>query len=215
MVQEPLDPREVGLRKYIQSDHVELVHEAAWSQAGERRRPRRLRCRDHTSRHKIITPVTAGHGCSNRRTDDLKTKVVCLNARMDTLKLLIAGVLLGVTLAGRLFQWGQRRLARSLVDGRRIKIGCYVKSSQMTRWTNAHFVINSGSWTWEPGRGEMRALAADLRETSVREASMSDGHKVNAPIRYMVIECTSSEGDVLIAAPPGQFEYVFMALNRT
>ncbi|MFE5106000.1 hypothetical protein [Streptomyces sp. NPDC056663] len=134
---------------------------------------------------------------------------------MDTLKLLIAGFLLGVILAGRLFHWGQRRLTRSLADGRQIKIHCYVKSSQMTRWTNGHFVINSGSWTWEPRRGEMRALAADLQETSVREASMSDGRKVNTSIRYMVIECTSSEGDVLIAAPPGQVEYVFMALNRT
>ncbi|MET8517698.1 hypothetical protein, partial [Streptomyces sp. NPDC005077] len=170
---------------------------------------------NHTGLHKIITPVTAGHGCGNRRTDDLKTKVVCLNARMDTLKLLIAGFLLGAILAGRLFHWGQRRLARSLVDGRQIKIHCYVKSSRMTRWTNGHFVINSGSWTWEPRRGEMRALAADLQETSVREASMSDGRKVNTSIRYMVIECTSSEGDVLIAAPPGQVEYVFMALNRT
>lgn len=28
MFQEPLDPRVVGLRRYIQSDHVELVHEA-------------------------------------------------------------------------------------------------------------------------------------------------------------------------------------------
>ncbi|WP_327126039.1 hypothetical protein [Streptomyces sp. NBC_01727] len=134
---------------------------------------------------------------------------------MDTLKLLIAGVSLGVILALRLFHRGQRRLARSLVDGRQIKIHCYVKSSQMTRWTNGHFVINSGSWTWEPRRGEMRALAADLQKTSVREASMSDGHKVNTSIRYMVIECTSPEGGVLIAAPPGQFEYVFMALNRT
>ncbi|MGC5005203.1 hypothetical protein [Streptomyces sp. DT203] len=172
-------------------------------------------CRDHTGRHKIITSVTAGHGSGNRRTDDLKTKVVCLNARMDTLKLLIAGVLLGVILAGRLFHWGQRRLARSLVDGRQIKIHCYVKSSQMTRWTIGHFVIDSGSWTWEPRRGEMRALAADLQVAGVREASTGDGREVNASIRYMVIECTSSEGDVLIAAPPGQVEYVFMALNRT
>lgn len=39
MFQEPLDPREVDLRRYIQSDHVELAHEAAWSQADERRRP--------------------------------------------------------------------------------------------------------------------------------------------------------------------------------
>lgn len=85
MVQQPLARREVGLRRYIQSEHVEPVHEAAWTHAGERRRPRRLRCRDHTSRHKIITPVSAGHGCGNRCTDDLKTKVVCLNARMDTL----------------------------------------------------------------------------------------------------------------------------------
>lgn len=141
----------------------------------------RLRCRDHTGLHKIITPVTAGHDCSNRRTDDLKTKVVCLNARMDSLKLLFLEVSLGGILALRLFHWGQRRLARSLVDGRQIKIHCYVKSSQMTRWTNGHFAINSGSWTWEPRRGEMRALAADLQETSLREASMSDGHKVNAP----------------------------------
>ncbi|MET8276537.1 hypothetical protein, partial [Streptomyces sp. NPDC005096] len=60
-----------------------------------------------------------------------------------------------------------------------------------------------------------RTLAADLQMAGVREASTGDGHKVNAPIRLMVIECTSSEGDVLVAAPPGQFEYVFMALNRT
>lgn len=85
----------------------------------------------------------------------------------------------------------------------------------MARWTNGRFVIDSRSWTWEPGRGETRALAADLQMAGVREASTGDGHKVNAPIRLMVIECTSSEGDVLVAAPPGQFEYVFMALNRT
>ncbi|WP_326817927.1 hypothetical protein OIE61_30335 [Streptomyces sp. NBC_01762] len=194
---------------------MELVHETAWTQAGERRRPRLLRYRDHTSRHKIITPVTAGHGCGNRRTDDLKTKIVCLNARMDWLKFLIAGAWLGGTLAVRLFQWRQRQLARSLVDGRQIKIVCYVKSSQMTRWTNGHFVINSGSWAWEPRRGETRALAADLQAAGVREPSTGDGRQVSYPVRCMVIECTSSEGDVLIAAPPGQFEYVFMALNRS
>ncbi|WP_326629522.1 MULTISPECIES: hypothetical protein [unclassified Streptomyces] len=134
---------------------------------------------------------------------------------MDWLKFLIAGASLGGTLVVRLFQWKQRQLARSLVDGRRIKIGCYVKSSRMTRWANGHFVIASGSWAWEPGRGEMRELAADLQVSGVREPSTGDGTKVTHPIRCMVIECTSSEGDVLIAAPPGQFEYVFMALNRT
>ncbi|MFE9863249.1 hypothetical protein ACFYPZ_10885 [Streptomyces sp. NPDC005506] len=134
---------------------------------------------------------------------------------MDTLKLLIAGVSLGVILTVRLFHWGQRRLARSLVDGRRIKIGCYVKSSRMTRWINGHFVIDSGSWAWEPGRGEPQALATDLQAVGVRDSSTGDGQKVSYPVRCMVIECTSAEGDVLIAAPPGQFEYVFMALNRT
>ncbi|MFF3792813.1 hypothetical protein ACFYXW_22610 [Streptomyces sp. NPDC001981] len=134
---------------------------------------------------------------------------------MDSLKLLIAGVALGVALAVRLAQWGQRRLASSLIDGRRIKIGCYVKSSQMARWTSGHFVIDSGSWAWEPGRGEMRALAADLQVAGVREPSAGDGRKVSYPVRCMVIECTSPEGDVFIAAQPGQVEYVFMALNRT
>lgn len=134
---------------------------------------------------------------------------------MDSLKLLIAGAGLGLILAVRLSNWGQRRLARSLIDGRRIKIGCYVKSPHMSRWTNGRFVIDSGLWTWEPGRGEMRVLAADLQAAGVREASTGDGRKVSYPVPCMVVECTSSEGDVLIAAPPGQFEYVFMALNRT
>ncbi|MFD6495096.1 hypothetical protein [Streptomyces sp. NPDC060188] len=107
----------------------------------------------------------------------------------------------------------QRDTTAHLIDGRRIKVLCMVKGPHTSRWTRGHLVIESGSWTWEPGARQDLPfmLPSDARPERMRPPAQGEG-RLNH--RFLVMECTSSEGDVRIAALHGQVEHVFMALTR-
>ncbi|MEU1299630.1 hypothetical protein [Streptomyces shenzhenensis] len=107
----------------------------------------------------------------------------------------------------------QRNITAHLVDGRRIKILCVLKDPRAPRWTRGHFVIESGAWTWEPSARQDRPLMLPLDAQPVRIRPPAPGER-RLNHRFFVMECASDEGDVLVAAPHGQVEHVFMALTR-
>ncbi|MFJ8988959.1 hypothetical protein ACIRQH_01035 [Streptomyces sp. NPDC102279] len=121
--------------------------------------------------------------------------------------------LAGAVMAALHLNKQQRDTTAHLIDGRRIKVLCVVKGPQASRWTRGHFVIESGRWTWEPGARQERRfmLPSDVRPGRMRPPAQGEG-RLNH--RFLVMECTSAEGDVLIAALHGRVEHVLMALTR-
>ncbi|MEV6106669.1 hypothetical protein AB0M28_18405 [Streptomyces sp. NPDC051940] len=120
----------------------------------------------------------------------------------------------GAMAAGILINRRQDRLAAHLVDGRRIQFRCAVRNPQSPRWTSGRFVVDSGLWSWEPcsTRGDVRTLPADLRLAQVLPQGAPEAKRTH--FRSMIIKCSSSQGDVLIATVPGQIEHLYMALTR-
>jgi hypothetical protein len=119
----------------------------------------------------------------------------------------------GAALAGALLNSRQRNITAHLIDGRRIRITCVLKDPHTPRWTRGHFVIESGTWTWEPHARQAQPLMlpSDARPVRIRLPGPGErrlGH------RFLVMECASAEGDVLVAALAGQVEHVRMALSR-
>ena len=108
----------------------------------------------------------------------------------------------------------QRKITAHLIDGRRVKISCVVKVPDATRWTRGHFVIASGAWTWEPRASDTSPLALPVDVRPIRSSPPRGPETRRLSHRLLVMECTSVEGDVLIAALNGQVEHVFMALSR-
>ncbi|MFE5191998.1 hypothetical protein, partial [Streptomyces sp. NPDC056628] len=94
-----------------------------------------------------------------------------------------------------------------------IKVLCLLKTPHAARWTRGHFVIESGTWTWEPSarQDHPMMLPSDVQPVRVRPLAPGEG-RLNH--RFLVMECTSDENDVLVAALHGQVEHVFMALTR-
>ncbi|WP_133305505.1 hypothetical protein [Streptomyces sp. AcE210] len=108
----------------------------------------------------------------------------------------------------------QRKITSHLIDGRRVKVFCVLKDPQGPRWTGGYFVIESGSWSWEPRPRHKNPLTLppDLEVARVREPTPRESTRLNH--RFVVMECTSARGEVLVAALHGHAEHVFMALNR-
>ncbi|MFD7796680.1 hypothetical protein [Streptomyces sp. NPDC059759] len=132
-----------------------------------------------------------------------------MTAVLTTLGVFLGGLL---TAALRLNRQ-QRNTTANLIDGRRIKVLCVVKGPDTSSWARGHFVIESGRWTWEPGARQDPPfmLPSDVRPVRMRPPAQGEG-RLNH--RFLVMECTSAEGTVLIAALHGQVEHVFMALTR-
>ncbi|WP_432167933.1 hypothetical protein [Streptomyces sp. bgisy031] len=120
----------------------------------------------------------------------------------------------GAALAAWNINRHQRKITRHLIDGRRIKVFCLVKDPQAPGWTVGHFVIESGAWAWEPRPRHKNPLTLppDLEVARVREPVPRETTRLNR--RFVVMECTSAQGEVLVAALHGHIEHVFMALSR-
>ncbi|MFE5992769.1 hypothetical protein [Streptomyces sp. NPDC056453] len=133
---------------------------------------------------------------------------------MDQFPVIVSLFGAGVGLAAWRINRQQRKITSHLIDGRRIKVVCVLKDPQAPRWTRGHFVIESGAWSWEPRprQKNLLMLPPDLEVARVRELGLKEITRLNG--RFLVMECTSAQGEVLVAALHGHVEHVFMALNR-
>ncbi|MFB6679260.1 hypothetical protein ACFCWG_44085 [Streptomyces sp. NPDC056390] len=120
----------------------------------------------------------------------------------------------GAGLAASHLNRQQRKITSHLIDGRRIKVVCVLKDPQAPRWTRGHFVIESGAWSWEPRPRQKNPLMLppDLEVARVRELGLKESTRLNH--HFLVMECTSAQGEVLVAALHGHAEHVIMALSR-
>ncbi|MFJ7300148.1 hypothetical protein [Streptomyces sp. NPDC099088] len=132
-----------------------------------------------------------------------------MTAPLTTLVVFLGGMLTAALHLNR----QQRNTTANLIDGRRIKVLCIVKGPHTSSWTRGYFVIESGRWTWEPGARQDPPfmLPSDVRPMRMRPPAQGEG-RLNH--RFLVMECTSAEGAVLMAALHGRVEHVFMALTR-
>ena len=75
-------------------------------------------------------------------------------------------------------------------------------------------VIGPTSMAWENrGRGGAVSLPPGLRHVGVRSPLLREAAwKMNAGSR--IVECTSSEGAVLVAVMPNELDHVLTALSR-
>ncbi|WP_406102659.1 hypothetical protein OG698_09800 [Streptomyces sp. NBC_01003] len=133
---------------------------------------------------------------------------------MDQIPVIVGMFAGGAGLAAWNLNRQQRKITSHLIDGRRIKVVCVLKDPQAPRWTYGHFVIESGAWSWEPRPRHKNPLMLppDLEVARVREPALRETTRLNR--RFLVMECTSTQGEVLVAALHGHAERVFMALRR-
>ncbi|MFD0068614.1 hypothetical protein ACFRAI_27470 [Streptomyces sp. NPDC056637] len=133
---------------------------------------------------------------------------------MDQFPVIVGLLVGGAGLAASHLNRQQRKITSHLIDGRRIKVVCVLKDPQAPRWTRGHFVIESGAWSWEPRPRQKNPLMLppDLEVARVREPALKEITRLNH--RFVVMECISAQGEVLVAALHGHAEHVFMALSR-
>ncbi|MFJ3652367.1 hypothetical protein ACIPPR_03625 [Streptomyces nigra] len=69
-------------------------------------------------------------------------------------------------------------------------------------------MMGPATMTWEPRTkaGAPVSLPAGLRQVSLRSPSLREAMKINGGSR--IVECTSSEGAVLIAVMPNEVDHV-------
>lgn len=74
-------------------------------------------------------------------------------------------------------------------------------------------VIGPSTMIWEPRTraGAAVSLPAGLQQVSLRSPSLREAMKINGGSK--IVECTSSEGAVLIAVMPNELGYVLTALS--
>nr|WSX75770.1 hypothetical protein OH826_19075 [Streptomyces sp. NBC_00899] len=138
----------------------------------------------------------------------------CLNARMVEVVMILGVFASGVLWGASHLNSQQRKITANLIDGRRIKVRCVLRDPHGPRWTRGHVVIESGTWTWEPGarQDDPLMLPSDVQPVRLRPPARGELRRLNH--RFLVMECTSGGGDVLVAALNGQIEHVFMVLTR-
>lgn len=74
--------------------------------------------------------------------------------------------------------------------------------------------MGPATMTWEPRTkaGAAVSLPAGLRQVGLRSPSLREAMKINGGSR--IVECTSSEGAVLIVVMPNEVDHVLTALSR-
>jgi len=82
------------------------------------------------------------------------------------------------------------------------------------RWLRGRMVIGPSTMAWESRTraGSAVSLPAGVRQVSLRSPSLREAMKINGG--STVVECTSSEGAVLIAVMPNELDHVLTALSR-
>ncbi|MEU6453393.1 hypothetical protein [Streptomyces sp. NPDC047065] len=123
---------------------------------------------------------------------------------------------LGVVVAG-LVAWLMRRKrqqrATAIAAGQAAGVPCMLKwSVQGSRWRAGRLLIGAGPFVWKPSLGKREAvLPVDLCRVGVRSPSLREAVAVNPGSR--IVECESSDGEVLIAVMPPELEHVIKALG--
>ncbi|MGW4271483.1 hypothetical protein ACWEGQ_03780 [Streptomyces seoulensis] len=85
-------------------------------------------------------------------------------------------------------------------------------SAQGSRWRAGRLLIGPGLLAWKPSFGKQEAvLPADLRQAGVRSPSLREAVAFNPGSR--IVECGSSDGEVLIAVMPEELDHVIKALE--
>ncbi|MEW2065339.1 hypothetical protein AB0899_32075 [Streptomyces sp. NPDC007002] len=122
-------------------------------------------------------------------------------------------------LAGGLMGWWLlrrkvRQRASSAAQGHSIKVPCLLRHPLFEgRWLRGRMVIGPSTMTWEPRTraGAAVSLPTGLQQVSLRSPSLREAMKINGGSK--IIECTSSEGAVLIAVMPNELGYILAALS--
>ncbi|MFD5521929.1 hypothetical protein [Streptomyces sp. NPDC127066] len=135
-----------------------------------------------------------------------------LNALMSNVLPFLMCVLLGAVAVARYANGRQDRLTARFIDGRRVTVSCSIRPAGADRWERGSFVIEPGGWSWEPRRSRAggTALPADARIVRIRRPEGRERNRLH--YRLLVLECTSADGDVRLAAEPGRLEHVVMKL---
>ncbi|WP_315904329.1 hypothetical protein [Streptomyces sp. ASQP_92] len=85
-------------------------------------------------------------------------------------------------------------------------------SAQGSRWKAGRLLIGAGALAWKPSLGKQETvLPADLCQAGVRSPSLREAVAVNPGSR--IVECDSSDGEVLIAVMPPELDHVIKALE--
>jgi hypothetical protein len=135
----------------------------------------------------------------------------CLNAPVIEL----VGLFVAAGLTGWLFRRKAKQRAVSAAQGNVIKVPCMLGHPSLAgRWLRGRMLIGPSTMAWEPRTraGAAIALPAELRQVSLRSPSLREAMKINGGSR--IVECTSSEGAVLIAVMPNELDHVLTALSR-
>ncbi|WP_225802692.1 hypothetical protein [Streptomyces sp. NK15101] len=117
-------------------------------------------------------------------------------------------------LVGWMMSRKQRQRSTATADGEPAGVPCMLKwSAQGSRWRAGRLLIGAGPLVWKPSLGRREAaLPADLRQTGVRSPSLREAVAINPGSR--IVECESSDGQVLIAVMPGDLDHVVKFLER-
>ncbi|MDX3309650.1 hypothetical protein P1S61_11185 [Streptomyces sp. ME08-AFT2] len=128
----------------------------------------------------------------------------------------LAAMLIVGGLTARLLWRKVKQREDAAARGDVIKVPCLLRHPAFEgRWLRGRMVIAPTSTAWENrGRGGAAvSLPAGLRQIGVRSPSLREAAwKVNPGSR--IIECTSSEGAVLVSVMPNELDHVLTALSR-
>ncbi|MFI6423134.1 hypothetical protein ACIBG6_37820 [Streptomyces sp. NPDC050842] len=125
---------------------------------------------------------------------------------------LMIGVV-AAALVGWLMRRKQQQRSTAIAAGEPTGVPCMLKwSAQGSRWRPGRLLIATGSLVWKPSFGKQQAvLPADLRQAGMRSPSLREAVAVNPGSR--IVECDSSDGEVLIAVMPPELDHVIKALG--
>ncbi|MFE2315629.1 hypothetical protein ACFXC8_21165 [Streptomyces sp. NPDC059441] len=126
-------------------------------------------------------------------------------------------LVVALTAAG-LTAWPFRREAKqragSAAQGDLIKVPCLLRHPPLEgRWLRGRLLIGPSGMAREPRikAGAALSLPDELRQISVRSPSLREAVKINGGSR--IVECTSSEGALLVAVMPNELDHVLTGLN--
>ncbi|TXS50124.1 hypothetical protein EAO77_27835 [Streptomyces sp. t39] len=92
-------------------------------------------------------------------------------------------------------------------------VPCMLKwPAQVSRWRAGRLLAGANPLIWKSTFGNQATLPADLRKVGVRSPSLREAVAVNPGCR--VVECNSSDGEVLIAVMPSELALVIGALGK-
>ncbi|MFI8964916.1 hypothetical protein ACIGO8_22695 [Streptomyces sp. NPDC053493] len=125
---------------------------------------------------------------------------------------LVVGVV-AVALVGWLMRRKRQQRSNVTAAGETAGVPCMLKwSAQGSRWRAGRLLIGADPLTWKSSFGRQEAvLPADLRQADLRSPSLREAMAFNP--RSHVVECESSEGEVLIAVMPEELDRVIKALE--